>query len=130
MGKASTKAVVLDAGALIAFERGSEKMRALCRQGLRAGVSFVIPAGVVAQVYRDGARQVGLCGLLNGPTSRVVPLDKTLAEAAGVLCGRTGVSDVVDASVVLVARREHAVVVSGDVADLRLLDPALPIERI
>ena len=130
MGKASAKAVVLDAGALIAFERGSEKMRALCRESLRAGVPLVIPAGVVAQVYRDGARQVRLRSLLNGPTSRVVPLDRTLAEAAGTLCGRAGVSDVIDASVVLVARREHAVVVSGDVEDLRLLDPKLPIERI
>jgi hypothetical protein len=130
MGKASAKAVVLDAGALIAFERGSEKMRALCREILRAGASLVIPAGVVAQVYRDGARQVSLRGLLNSPTSRVVPLDKMLAEAAGVLCGRAGVSDVIDASVVLVARREHAVVVSGDVENLRLLDPRLPIERI
>jgi hypothetical protein len=37
---------------------------------------------------------------------------------------------VIDASVVLVARRERAVVVTGDVDDLRRLDSSLPLERI
>jgi hypothetical protein len=53
-----------------------------------------------------------------------------LAEAAGVLCGRAGTSDVVDACVVLVARRERAVVVTSDVDDLRQLDPGLRLERV
>jgi hypothetical protein len=32
--------------------------------------------------------------------------------------------------VVLVARRERAVVLTSDVDDLRRLDPALPLERV
>jgi hypothetical protein len=67
---------------------------------------------------------------LKGPTTLVPPLDQVLAEAAGVLCGRAGTSDVIDASVVLVAKRERAVVVTRDVNDLRALDPGLVLERI
>jgi hypothetical protein len=131
MGKArSQEAVVLDAGALIAFERGDPRMRALCREAIRTGSRFVVPAGVVGQVWRDGARQVPLSALLKAPTTHVAALDHPLAEACGTLCGRTGTSDVVDASVVLVARRERAVVVTSDISDLRRLDPGLHLERI
>jgi hypothetical protein len=68
--------------------------------------------------------------LLRGPTTEVPPLDRVLAEAAGVLCARAGTTDVVDASVVLAARRERAPVVTGDVDDLHQLDPSLRILRI
>ncbi|HEY3358832.1 MAG TPA: PIN domain nuclease [Polyangia bacterium] len=105
-------------------------MRALCREALRTGARLVVPAGVVAQVWRDGARQVVLRALLRGPTTEVPALDQVLAEAAGVLCGRAGAADVVDASVVLVARREHAVVVTSDPGDLTRLDPKLVVEVV
>jgi rRNA-processing protein FCF1 len=130
MGKARPQAVVLDAGALIAFERAEAPMRALVREALKAGAPLVIPAGVLGQVWRGAARQAPLRALVKGPTTLVPALDQVLAEAAGVLCGRSGTSDVVDASVVLVARREKAVVVTSDVDDLRRLDPGIHLERI
>ena len=130
MGKTRAKAVVLDAGALIAFERADARMRALVREALRGGMRLVVPAGVLGQVWRGGSRQTILRSLVSGPTTAVPALDQLLAEAAGVLCGRSGTSDVVDASVVLTARREHAVVVTSDVDDLRRLDPGLALERI
>jgi len=68
--------------------------------------------------------------LVKGPTTVVPSLDQVLAEAAGVLCGRTGTSDIIDASVVLVTRREDGVVITSDPDDLRRLDPGLPLERI
>ena len=130
MGKARPRAVVLDAGALIAFERGDARMRALAREALRTSARLVVPAGVLGQVWRGSARQAPLHALVKGPTTEIPGLDQVLAEAAGVLCGRAGTSDVIDASVVLVARRERAVVVTSDVEDLRRLDAKLPIERI
>lgn len=130
MGKARHQAVVLDAGALIAFERGDARMRALVREALKTGVRLVIPAGVLGQVWRGAARQAPLRALVKGPTTIVPALDQVLAEAAGVLCGRAGTSDVIDASVVLIARRERAIVVTSDEGDLRRLDPRLPMERI
>lgn len=130
MGQASPGAVVLDTGALIAFERGDARMRALCREALRTRTRLVVPAGVLAQVWRDGARQVPLRALLAGSTTEVPALDRVFAEATGVLCGRARSSDVVDASVVLTARRERAVVVTSDPDDLRRLDPTLVVQRI
>jgi rRNA-processing protein FCF1 len=130
MGKASPGAVVLDTGALIAFERGDARIRALCREALRTRARLLVPAGVVAQAWRDGARQVPLRALLAGSTTEVPPLDRVLAEATGILCGRAGTSDVVDASVVLTARRERALVVTSDPDDLHHLDPTLVVERI
>src|SRR5690349_9553497 len=107
-GKAPPRAVVLDSGSLIAFERGDARMRALLRAALDTGVRVVIPAGALAQVWRDAAKQVALGALSRAATTRVVPLDQVLAEAVGVLCGKRKTSDGVDASVVLVARREGA----------------------
>jgi predicted nucleic acid-binding protein len=130
MGKEGVGAVVLDAGALIAFERAQPRMRALLREALRTKTRVIIPAGVLGQVFRDGARQVHLRALLAGPISEVPPLDQILAEAAGTLCGRTKTSDVIDASVVLIARHRGASVITSDVGDLRKLDPALRLERI
>ena len=130
MGKARPFAVVLDAGALIAFEKADARMRALCREALRTDTRLVVPAGVVGQVWRDGARQVELGALLNGRTTSVPALDRVLSEAAGVLCGRAKTSDAIDASVVLTAKRERAVVVTSDPDDLRRLDPSLAIQRI
>lgn len=130
MGTTNPRPVVFDAGALIAFEKGNAKLRALCREALRTGARIIVPAGVVAQVWRQGAQQVVLRALLNGPTTEVPPLDRVLAEATGILCGKSGTSDVVDAAVVLVARGNRAVVVTSDPHDLRRLDPSLAIEVI
>lgn len=130
MGKARPKSIVLDSGALIALERADERMRALLREALKQNVRLVVPAGVLAQVWRGSARQAPIRALLKAALTVIPALDEVLAEAAGVLCGRAGTSDVVDASVVLVARRERAVVVTSDVDDLARLDRELPLERI
>jgi hypothetical protein len=105
-------------------------MRALLREAIRTKTRVIVPAGVLGQVFRDGSRQVRLGALLSAPTSEVPPLDQILAEAAGALCGRTRTSDVIDASVVLSARRCRAPVITSDVGDLRKLDPSLRLERV
>lgn len=132
MGKTRHEAgaIALDAGALIALERADERVRALCREALRTGVRLVIPAAVLAQVWREGRRQAALSMALKGRTTHVVALDELLAKAVGLLCGRAGTSNVVDASLVLVARRERALVVTGDAHDIRRLDPTLPVESL
>jgi hypothetical protein len=130
MGKTAAPPVVLDAGALIALERGDPRMRTLCREGLRGAARLVIPAGVLAQVARGGGRQHALRALLAAAMTEVPALDRVLAEAVGDLCGRTSTTDVVDASVVLTARRMKAPVVTSDAGDLRRLDAHLRIEVV
>jgi predicted DNA-binding protein (UPF0278 family) len=41
-----------------------------------------------------------------------------------VLCGETGTTDIVDVSVVLLARKLTANIVTSDAEDLRKIDPA------
>ncbi|HET9690776.1 MAG TPA: PIN domain-containing protein, partial [Acidimicrobiales bacterium] len=72
-------------------------------------------------------RQVRLARLVNARDVPIEPLTDALARAAGVLCGRTGTDDIIDASVVVTARRHGAAVVSSDRADLERLDPSLPV---
>jgi len=60
-----------------------------------------VPAAVVAQAWRDGARQARLARLLKG--CDVVPLDDASAREVGELLGRAGVSDPADGSVALLA---------------------------
>jgi len=122
LGARRARAVVLDAGALIAFERNDRKVRRLIELAVTHGRTLHVPAGAIAQVWRDGARQARLARLLGSGVLAVQVLDRDEAQAAGVLCGRSGTSDVVDASVALLARRLRAVVVTSDPGDLRRLD--------
>ncbi|HEU4578796.1 MAG TPA: hypothetical protein VFS67_11115 [Polyangiaceae bacterium] len=105
-------------------------MRALLRAALDADARMIIPAGVLAQAWREPIKQVVLGALSRATTTTIASLDRVLAEAAGVLCGKRKTSDVIDASVVLIARRERAVVVTSDVEDLHHLDPSLVLHRI
>jgi hypothetical protein len=135
MGAARTRStslpgVTLDAGALIALERGDRRLIALIRQALSEGRRFRVPAGVVGQAWRDGRRQAVLSRFLRGTEVTVVPLDERLARAAGELCGRTGTADVIDVSVVLVARQHRDIVVTSDPSDLRHLDPGAVIVAV
>jgi len=121
---------VLDAGALIGFERADRAVVAIVVRALDHGDALAVPAGVVAQAWRDGRRQARLARLLGSPVCSVVSLDDTSARQAGQLCGVAGTTDVVDASVVVLARRLHCHVVTGDVDDLHRLDPSLPLVAI
>ena len=105
-------------------------MIALLCQVLAQGRSLRIPAGVVAQAWRDGRTQVALARFLRTEEVEIVPLDEQLSRSCGELCGATGTSDVIDASVVILARERRDVIVTSDPDDLRRLDPQSPIVQI
>ena len=119
--------LILDAGALIAVERDDRDTAALIEVARQEHRSVVVPAGVVGQVWRGGGRQARLARLLNAREVVVEPLTDAGARAAGVLCGAAGTADVIDASVVLAARRHHATIISSDRGDLEVLDPRVPV---
>jgi hypothetical protein len=121
---------VLDAGALVGFERNDRRVVGIVARALHHGDALLVPAGVVGQVWRDGARQVRLVGLLGSPVCQVVALDDTAARAAGQLCGASGTSDVIDASVAVLARQRALRVVTSDPDDLRRLDPRLDVVTV
>ncbi|HUA94175.1 MAG TPA: PIN domain-containing protein [Acidimicrobiales bacterium] len=113
---------VLDAGALISFERNKRATVALVQRIVEHGGLMAVPAGVLAQVWRDGRHQARLARLLASDCCEVVPLDDRGAREAGQLLGVTGTSDVVDATVVRCARRRELAVITSDRQDLRRLD--------
>jgi hypothetical protein len=122
--------LTLDAGALIAFERGDVHVRGLLLQAVENGLQIAVPAGVLAQVWREGRLQARVAKLLSTAEVTVVDLDDGAARLCGVLLGRAGSSDVVDASVVVCARERAHIVVTSDPDDLRGIDPRLAIVAI
>ena len=120
----------LDSGALIAFERAQRDVVTLIARALERQDVLAIPAGVVAQVWRDGSRQVRLVRLLASEVVEIVALDDHTARAVGQVCGVAGASDVVDASVVLCARQRGHRVVTSDPGDLRRIDSNIELVAI
>ncbi len=125
------KGLTLDTGALIALERGEKRIMALLdRTTAVSGAVVHIPAGVLAQAFRDGSRQTYLRRLIKKPQTRVVALDEQTAYVVGLLLGLRRESDVVDASVVVCALRYRQPVVTGDPEDLRRLDASVKLHTI
>jgi hypothetical protein len=114
--------LVLDTGALIAYERRSKQVELLLMAAIHGEDELVVPAGVVGQAWRDGRRQARLASLLGRPELVIETLDDQRARAAGMLCGVAGTDDVVDASVVLCAMRRKLRIVTSDPDDLAKLD--------
>jgi hypothetical protein len=127
VGQGRPRAVVLDAGALIAFEKNDRRVRTVVELALANGGEVHTTGGVVAQVWRDGARQARLARLLGSGFVRVQPLDLEEGQATGAVCGVSGTRDVVDASIALLAARHRAVVITSDADDLRKIDPRLEL---
>jgi len=130
MGRSRTRAapgIALDTGALIALDRGDKRMIALIKRALDRGLDFRVPAGVVGQAWRDGRVQVALSRFLRSEEVHIIPLDDQLARACGELCGAGNTADIIDASVVILARRRRDRIVTSDPNELRRQDPAAPI---
>jgi hypothetical protein len=107
--------LVLDAAALVALDRNDRSMWARIKACELSGQPPLTHAGVVGQAWRGGARQARLAKALAGVDIR--PLDEGLGRTAGVLLGRTGLADVIDAAVVLLAK-DGDTIITEDIDDL------------
>ena len=121
--------LTLDTGALIAVEAGSPRMALLVEQAIATGAELAIPAGVLAQAWRGGARQVRIAKLLQLQVTSIVSLDAKLALRVGARCASTGSTDVVDVSVAICARDRGHRVITSDPGDIGAIDPALRLVR-
>jgi hypothetical protein len=110
---------VYDAGALMALDSSDRRMWARHKLALEEGRDIHVPAVVVGQAWRDGRRQVQLARALAGCRADPVGLDTS--KAAGVLCGRSGTADVVDAMVVVMAAALRAIIWTSDPRDITAL---------
>jgi len=110
--------LVYDAGVLVAADRGDRRVWLAHAARLMERSVPLVPAPVVAQVSRS-PQQAQLRRFLAG--CHIVPLGEGDAHAAGSLLGKSGTTDVVDASVVAIAIRYQASIITGDVEDMKRL---------
>jgi predicted nucleic acid-binding protein len=120
--------VVLDAGALIALDRGLASVRGYVLLADRAKVTLSTSSAVVAQVWRGGGRQARLARLLGSDLVTEIPLDPAAGRRIGVLAAAVGSSDVVDGHVALIALDRDAVVLTSDPEDIARW--GVPAQRI
>ena len=109
---------ILDAGALIAIDKRDRRVGAMLRVLQREGVPVRTSAGVVAQVWRDGRRQVNLARIMSGVD--VAAVDDVAARRVGALLAASRTSDLVDAHVALLIQPQDDVLTS-DGADIKAL---------
>lgn len=112
-------ALVLDAGAFVAVDRGDRAMAARLRAAERGGLALRTTGAVVAQVWRDPrGQQVHLARLLDAVDVQAV--DERMGREAGVLLGRAWAIDAIDATVVAVSATGDRVLTSdpGDIGRL------------
>jgi hypothetical protein len=117
--------VTLDAGGLIALDRDDRRVVVLLARARETGAQVTVPAPALAQAIRRPERQVRLSRLIRQPGTDVIALGRVDATHVGRLLAASGTSDIVDAHVVICARRAGQPVVTSDPSDLRQLDPAL-----
>jgi len=111
--------LTLDAGALIAYERGAFEIRRILKIAFGRGVTPTIPAVVLAEVWRGDRKDARVAWLLQA--CNVEPLDEQRARAAGVLRRSTAGAGTVDACVAVGVRERGDVIATSDPGDMRRL---------
>jgi predicted nucleic acid-binding protein len=125
---------VYDAGVLLAVDGNDRRMWVIHHLAIEEGRRLLVPAAVVAQAWRDARRQVQLGRFLH--SCEILPIGMETAKAAGVLCGKAGTRDVVDAVVVTVALAYGAIVFTSDPGEITHLGvtaevkPGLVVRRV
>jgi hypothetical protein len=122
--------ITFDTGGLIALDRGDRRVVALVARAAERGMRVTVPATALAQAIRHPARQVRLTRLVRNVSTDLMALDAADATVVGLLLAATRSSDIVDAHVVVCARRANQVVVTSDAGDLRRLDPGLRLLEV
>jgi hypothetical protein len=118
-GKGISRDVVLDAGALIAFEKGDGGVKATLKAALVLGARIVVPASAFAQVWRGGPRSASLARFIDA--GEIDILDEERAKEIGVRLGSRDAGDIADAHVVCCALPQRAAVLTSNPNDIRAL---------
>ncbi len=118
--------LTLDAGALIAYERGDERVREILAVAYARGLVPTIPAVALAEVWQGDAKDARVARLLKACS--IEALDERLARAAGRLRRATPGADTIDACIAVGVSQRADALATSDQDDLRrLLGPGLTI---
>ncbi len=111
--------LVLDAGVLIAHDRGDRAAAAWLDRAARERVDLAIAAPTIAEAWRAGGRQARLARLLG--SCQIVDCSSALAQSAGELLRRARSANTLDALLVASAARLGGAILTDDVEDIRPL---------
>jgi hypothetical protein len=113
--------IILDSGAVSALAAEKGRLRVVLRRAISSGAAVFVPAPVVTETTTgNGSRDALINHALK--LCLTIPLDETLARAAGALRYRRSGAGAVDAMVVACADGvPDSVIITGDVSDLRQL---------
>ncbi len=118
--------LTLDAGALIAYERGDERVREILAVAYARGFVPTIPAIALAEVRRGDAKDARVARLLKA--SSIESVDERLARAAGSLRRAIPGAGTIDACIAVGVRRRGDTIATSDPDDMRaLLGPGFTI---
>ncbi len=127
--EATGGAFVLDAGALIAFERAGVWTAGFLAEAIEDGEEILIPSSALAQAWRGGPRSARLARLVAGSHSD--PLDEARAKEVGERLSRHDKADIADAHVVCCALDYDAELVTSDPEDMKsLVSPGEPLALV
>ena len=115
--------VTHNTGELVAAERNERRMWALHAGFLAEEVAPTVPAPVVAEAWRGGARQGSLSRLL--AMCDIEPMSEEQARQVGVLAGKAAHDAIVDVNVVEGAIRRRDAVVTSNESHIRAIADAV-----
>jgi hypothetical protein len=119
--------LTMDTGGLIAIDRDDRRILVLLARALETGARVTVPATALAQAIRQPERQVRLARIVRQPATDAVQLDRVDATNVGRLLAASATADIVDAHVVICARRAQQRIATSDPDDLRTLDPGIEL---
>jgi hypothetical protein len=125
--KGCLSGITFDAGGLIALDRNDRRVLTLLARATERGMRITIPATALAQALRNPVRQARLSRLIRQSGTDLIALNGPDATAVGLLLARTATADIVDAHVVVCARRAGQAVITSDAGDLRRIAPGLQL---
>lgn len=118
--------ITLDTGALIALERGKQRMKDIVDAAIHRGQRVTVPADVIGEWWRGRTdiRESILAFV------EVEPLSAGLAKIAGEALGAVSGATLVDAVVMASAASRDDLVYTSDVEDLQRLRQRFPAVRV
>ncbi len=118
--------LTLDAGALIAYERGDERIREILAVAYARGLVPTIPAIALAEVWHGDPKDARVARLLKACS--IESVDERVARAAGSLRRATPGAGTIDACIAIGVCRRRDAIATSDPDDMRvLLGPSFTI---
>jgi hypothetical protein len=112
---------------MIALDRNDRRVLALVVRTVERGMRITVPATALAQAIRNPAKQARLARLIRQVSVDLIAMDGPDATAVGILLARTSAADIVDAHVVVCARRAGQSIITSDPEDLLRIAPGLEL---